>query len=166
MIANAIFALMDEAQAGLGDDGAPIAPRGLRWKTASTFEIQAPTRGDKVVRKAIHALIKSEALKDLGVGDDYDFSDCAQQWWERHWPSRAVQKDLESSTIEALSLHGQHIRELLQCHANRDLCRRAHRAASSRLGRASKTLQCLVRPGTYCTKFWRSQQNSAQKGVR
>ncbi len=166
MVANAIFDLMDEAQAELGDDGAPICPRGLRWETDSTFEIQAPTREDKVVRKAIHATMKSKALKELGVREDYDFSDCAQQWWERHRPSTAVQKDLESSTIEALSLYEHHIRKLMQCRANLDLRRRAHSAASSRLGRASNTLQCLVRQGTYCTNFWQSQQNSAQRGVR
>ena len=165
-IANAIYALMDEVQAELGADGAPIAPRGLRWETASTFEIQAPTREDKVVRKALDALMKSKALKELGVGDDYDFSEFAQQWWDRHRPSTAVQKDLEPSTIEALSLYGDHIRKLMQCRANLDLRMRAHSAASSRFGSTSKTLQCLVRQGTYSIDFWQSRQKSAQRGVR
>ena len=165
-IANSIYALMDEMQAELGDDGPPIAPRALRWKSASTFEIQAPTREDKVIIKALNALIKSKALKELGVGDDYDFSESAQQWWNRHKPSTAVEKDLESSTIEALSLYGDHIRNSMQCRANQDLRKRAHSAASSRLGSASKTLLCVGRQGTCCINFWRSQQNSAQRGVR
>ena len=166
MIADAIYVLMDEAQAELGDDGAPNAPRWLQWKTGSTFEIQTPTREDKVIEKALHALMKGKALKELGVGDDYDFSESAQQWWDRHRPSTAVQKDLESSTIEALSIYGDYIRRFMQCRANLDLRRRAHSAASSRLGSASRTLQCLVRQGTYCIDFWRSRQNSVQRGVR
>ena len=166
VIANAIYDLIDEVQAELGDDEAPIAPRGLRWETATTFEIQAPTWEDKLVRKALDALMRSKALKDLGVGDHYDFSESAQQWWDRHRPSTAIQKDLESSTIEALSLYGDHVRRLMQCRANLDLRMRAHSAASSRLGSASKTLQCLVRQGTYRVDFWRSRQSNAQKGVR
>ena len=165
VIANAIYDLIDEVKAELGDDGAPIAPRGLRWETTTTFEIQAPTWEDKLIRKALDALMRSKALKELGVGDDYDFSESAQQWWDRHQPSTAVQKDLESSTIEVLSLYGDHVKRLMQCRANLDLRMRAHSAASSRLGSASKTLQCLVRQGTYRVDFWRSRQNNAQKGV-
>ena len=166
MIANKIFALMDEAHAELGDDVALIAPRGLRWETDFAFEIQAPTLEDKVVGKALHALMESKALRELGVGDDYNFSESAQRWWNRHRPSTTAQKDLEWSTIKALSLYGHHVRKLLRRRAKLDLRRRAHSAASSQLGRASTTLQCLVRQGTCRTGFWRSRQNSAQRGVR
>ena len=51
MIANKIVALIDEAQAELGDNAALIAPRGLRWKTDFAFEIQAPMLEDKVSEK-------------------------------------------------------------------------------------------------------------------
>ena len=166
MIANDIFVLIDEAQTELCGDGASTAPHGLRWKADSTFEIQAPTLEDKVVGKALHALMESKPLRELGVGDHYNFYESAQQWWNRYRPSTAAQKDLESSTIEALSLYGHHVRRLLQHRAELNLRRRAHSAASSHLGRASTTLQCLVRQGTCCTKFWRSRQNSAQMGVR
>ena len=68
MIANKIVALIDEAQAELGDNAALIAPRGLRWKTDFAFEIRAPILVDKVVGKALHALMESKALRELEVG--------------------------------------------------------------------------------------------------
>ena len=165
-IANEIFALIDEAGAELGDDGALIALRRLRWKTDSTFEIQTPTLEDKMVVKALYALIESKTLQELGVGAHHNFSESAQQWWNRHRPSLAAQKDLESSTIAALSFYGHQVRKLLQCRAELDLRRRAHSAANSHLGKASTTLQCLVRQGTCRTNLWRSRQSSARSGVR
>ena len=166
VIATKMHDLVDEKQAEVGGDEPPVAPRGLEWKLASTFEIQAPTREDKVVGRAVRASMESKASKELEVGDHYDFSGSAQRWWDRHRPSTDVQKSLESSTIEALDLYGDHVRKLMQCRAHLDLRRRALSAASSRLGSASITLQCLVRQGIYRTNFWRSQQESAEKGVR
>lgn len=66
MVANKIVALIDEAQAELGHNAALIAPRGLRWKRNSTFEIQTSTLQDKMVGKALHALVESKALRELG----------------------------------------------------------------------------------------------------
>ena len=162
MIAAEIYDLINEMQADVGDDGPLVAPRGLQWKPASIFG----TREEKVVKRALQASMESKAFKELGVGDDYDFSESAHQWWNRHRPSTDVQKSLESSTMEALDVYGGHVRELMQCRADLDLHRRALSAASSRLGSASITLQCLVRQGTYHTKFWRSLRQSAVKGLR
>ena len=84
--------------------------------------------------------MESKALRELGVGGNYNFSESAQQWWNRHRPSTTAQKDLEWSTIEALRFYGHHVRKLLQRRVRLDLRRRAHSAASSHLGRASTTL--------------------------
>ena len=166
VVAAKTYDPIDEIQLEVGGDGKPVTPRRLQWKPASNLEIQAPTREKKVVGGALRAPMQSEALKDLGVGDGYDFSESAQQWWNRHQPSTDVQKGLELSTIEALDLYGDHVKKVMQCRANLDLRRRAHSAASSRLASASITLQCLVRHGTYRTRFWRSRQQSAEMGVR
>ena len=166
VVAAETYDPIDEIQVEVGGDGKPVTPRGLQWKPASNLEIQAPTRENKVVGGALRAPMQSKALKDLGVGGGYDFSESAQQWWNRHQPSTDVQKGLELSTIEALDLYGDHVKKVMQCRANLDLRRRAHSAASSRLASASITLQCLVRHGTYRTKFWRSRQQSAEMGVR
>ena len=97
VVAAEIYDPIDEIQAEVGGDETPVAPRGLQWKPASTFEIQAPTRENKVVGGALRASMKSRAFKELGVGDGYDFSESAQQWWNRHQPSTDVQKGLELS---------------------------------------------------------------------
>ena len=162
VIAAEIYDLINEMQADVGGDGPLVAPRVLQWKPASTFG----TREEKVVKRALQASMDSKAFKELAVGDDYDFSESAQQWWNRHRPSTDVQNSLESSTIEALDVYGDHVRTLMECRADLDLYRRARSAASSRLGSASITLQCLVRQGTYHTKFWRSLQQSAVKVLR
>ena len=143
-----------------------MPPVGYDGRTDTTFEIQAPTLEDKVVGKALYALEESKALRELGLGDHCNFSESPQQWWGSHRPSTAAQKDLEWSTIKALSLYGHHVRKLLQRRAELDTRRRAHSAANSHLGRASTTLQCLVLQGTCRTNFWRSRQNSALSGVR
>ena len=166
MVAAKIYDPIDKIQAEVGGDGTPVASRGLQWKPASALEIQAPTRENVVVGGALGASIKSRAFKKLGVGDGYDFSESAQQWWNRHQPSTDSRKGFELSTIEALDLYGDHVRNVMQCRANLDLRRRAHSAARSRLGSASITLQCLVRHGTYRTNFWRSRQQSAEMEVR
>ena len=97
VVAAEMYDPIDEIQAEVGGDGTPVAPRGLQWKPASTFEIQAPTQENKVVGGALRASMKSRAFKELGVGDGYDFSESAQQWWDRHQPSTDVQKGLELS---------------------------------------------------------------------
>lgn len=138
IIANKIFAPIDEAQAELGDDGVLIGPRGSRWNTDSTFEIQTPTLEDKMVGTALYALMVRKAFRELGVGDHDNFSESAQQWWNRHRPSRTAQKDLESGTMEALSFYGRQVRKLLQCRAELDLCRRAHSTANCTLAEHQK----------------------------
>ena len=89
-----IFALIDEARAELGEYGALISPRGVRWETDSTFETQTPTLEDKMVGKVLHALMETKALRELRVRDHDNLSESAQQWWNRHRPSTAAQKDL------------------------------------------------------------------------
>ena len=110
-----------------------------------------------MVRKALYALMVSKALRELGVGDHDNFSESSQQWWNRHCPSTAAQKDLNRSTIAALSFYGHQVTNLVQRRAELDLCRRVYSAANSHLGRASITLQqCMARQGTCHINFWRS----------
>ena len=74
-----------------------------------------------MVGKALHALMASNALQELRLGDHDNFSSSAQQCWSRHRPSTAAQKNLKPSTIEVLNFYGHQVRNLLQRRAEVNL---------------------------------------------